>query len=204
MSYDTARQQHIRWLHKQIEEKMSALTEAEVRVSQLRADIEYFKLMLNIHEKANTDASSPDTSIMLNSNESCDAGSNQSQTNKYLFVDNTKYGLADDNKRSPKEMLRIEFANKTLAEVAEIVLNSHNEALTADDIARAIFITENNDEYVRARNSLSTELRRGAREGKWQQIGRGSFASIQAEYLRDKNIVKGHFSTNGNHADIKV
>ncbi|MDZ8110079.1 MAG: hypothetical protein RM338_31400 [Nostoc sp. DedQUE12a] len=201
MSYDTARQQHIRWLHKQIEEKMSALTEAEVRVSQLRADIEYFKLMLNIHEKANTDASSPDTSIMLNSNESCNAGSNQSQTNNYTFVDNTKYGLADDNKRSPKEMLRAEFANKTLAEVAEIVLNSHNEALTADDIARAVFITENNDEYVRARNSLSTELRRGAREGRWQQIGRGSFASIKAEYFSDKNVVTPHFSTNGNRTN---
>lgn len=98
-------------------------------------------------------------------------------------------------------MLRTEFANKTLAEVAEIVLNSRNQALAADDIAQAVFITENNDEYVRARNSLSTELRRGAREGRWQQIGRGSFASIQAEYLSDKNVVNTHFSTNGNRTN---
>lgn len=201
MSYDTARQQHIRWLHKQIEEKISTLTEAEVRVSQLRADIEYFKLMLNIHEKANTDALNQDTSIMLNSDESSNGESNQSQTNNYIFADNAKYGVADDNKRSPKEMLRTEFANKTLAEVAEIVLNSRNEALTADDIARAVFITENNDEYVRARNSLSTELRRGAKEGRWQQIGRGSFASIQAEDLRDQNVVTAHFLTNGNRTN---
>ncbi|MBH8567170.1 hypothetical protein I8748_34330 [Nostoc sp. CENA67] len=201
MSYDTARQQHIRWLHKQIEEKMSALTEAEVRVSQLRADIEYFKLMLNIHEKANTDALSQDTSIMLNSDQSSNGESNQSQTNNLIFADNTKYGVGDDNKRSPKEMLRAEFANKTLAEVAEIVLNRRNEALTADEIARAIFITQDNDEYVRARNSLSTELRRGAREGRWQQIGRGSFASTQVAYLRDKNVVTPHFSTNGNRTN---
>ncbi|QSJ17964.1 hypothetical protein JYQ62_03645 [Nostoc sp. UHCC 0702] len=198
MSYDTARQQHIRWLHKQIEEKMSALTEAEVRVSQLRADIEYFKLMLNIHEKANTDALSQDTSIMLNSDQSSNGESNQSQTSNPIFANNAKYGVGDDNKRSPKEMLRAEFANKTLAEVAEIVLKTRNEALTADEIARTIFITQDNDEYVRARNSLSTELRRGAREGRWQQIGRGSFASIPAAYLSDKNVVTAHFSTNGN------
>ncbi|MEH1829449.1 MAG: hypothetical protein V7L22_29620 [Nostoc sp.] len=197
MSYDTARQQHISWLNKQIEEKMSALAEAEVRLSQLRADIEYFKLMLNIHEKANTDALNQDTSIMLNSDDSSNRESNQSQTNNNTFTDNAKYRVGDDNKRSPKEMLRTEFANKTLAEVAEIVLNSRNEALTADDIARAVFITKKNDEYVRARNSLSTELRRGAREGRWQQIGRGSFASIQAEYLSDKNVATANFSTNG-------
>lgn len=201
MNYDTARQQHIKWLHKQIEEKTAALTEAEVRVSQLRADIEYFKLMLNIHEKANTDALSQDTSIILNSDQSSNEESNQSQTNNPIFADNTKYGVGDDNKRSPKEMLRAEFANKTLAEVAEIVLNSRNEALTADEIARAIFITQGNDEYVRARNSLSTELRRGAREGRWQQIKRGSFASIQVAYLSDKNVVTPHFSTNGNRTN---
>ncbi|MEH1908323.1 hypothetical protein [Nostoc sp.] len=201
MSYDTARQQHISWLNKQIEEKMSTLAEAEVRVSQLQADIEYFKLMLNIHEKANTDALNQDSSIMLNSDESSNRESNQSQTNNNTFADNAKYGVGDDNKRSPKEMLRTEFANKTLAEVAEIVLSSRNEALTAGEIARAIFITENNDEYVRARNSLSTELRRGAREGRWQQIGRGSFASTQAEYLSDQNVVTSHFSTNGNRTN---
>lgn len=76
-------------------------------------------------------------------------------------------------------MLRAEFTNKTLAEVAEIVLDRRNEAFRADDIAQVVFVTEDEDEYARARNSLSTELRRGAKEGRWQQVRRGFFASRQ-------------------------
>lgn len=197
MSYDTARQQHIKWIQKQIEEKMSTLTEAEERVSQLKADIEYFKLMLDIHQKANTDALSQDALIASNFDQSYNKESKQIQTNNSGLTGNVQNGVTEDNKRSPKEMLRAEFANKTLAEVAEILLNSRHEVLTADDIARDIFLTENNDEYVRARNSLSTELRRGAKEGRWKQIGRGSFASIKSENLQDKNLVPAYFSTNG-------
>ncbi|WP_427156819.1 hypothetical protein ACQFX9_15515 [Aliinostoc sp. HNIBRCY26] len=197
MSYDTARQQHIKWIQQQIEEKIFALTEAENCVSQLKADIEYFKLMLNIHENANTDALSQDTLINSNSDQSHNKGLNSIQTSNFGFLGNGKNGVEDDRKRSPKEMLRAEFADKTLAELAEFVLNSRNEPMTADDIAQYIFMTQDNDEYVRARNSLSTELRRGAKEGRWKQIGRGSFVSIKSDSLRDKNIVPAYFSTNG-------
>jgi hypothetical protein len=197
MSYDTARQQHIKWIQQQIEEKIFALTEAENRVSQLKADIEYFKLMLNIHENANTDALSQDTLILPHSEQNSNKESHSIQTSNSGLVGNGKNGVEDDRKRSPKEMLRVEFADKTLADVAELVLNSRNEPMTADDIAHYIFMTQDNDEYIRARNSLSTELRRGAKEGRWKQIGRGSFISIKSESLRDKNIVPAYFSTNG-------
>ncbi|HEY9799209.1 MAG TPA: hypothetical protein V6D25_02535 [Leptolyngbyaceae cyanobacterium] len=201
MSYDTAHQQHIKWIQKQIEEKISALSEAEERVSQLKADIVYFKLMLDVHQKANTDALSQDALIASNFDQGSNKESEQIQTNNSGLTGNVQNGVTEDNKRSPKEMLRAEFANKTLAEVAEILLNSRHEVLTADDIAQDIFLTENNDEYVRARNSLSTELRRGAKEGRWKQIGRGSFASIESENLQDKNLVPAYFSTNGSRTN---
>ncbi|MBD2490567.1 hypothetical protein [Aulosira sp. FACHB-615] len=201
MSYDTARQQHIKWIQQQIQEKMSTLTEVEELVSQLKADIEYFKLMLDIHEKANADALSQNTFIVYNYNQSPNQESKQIQTSNPKLASDFHNGVRDDNKRSPKEMLRAEFANKTLAEVADILLNSQNQALTADEIAREIFLTENNEEYVRARNSLSTELRRGAKEGRWKQIGRGSFASIQSKNLQDENLVTAYLSTNGSRTN---
>lgn len=199
MAYDTARQQHIEWLQQQVEDKRAALAEAQARVSQLQADIKYYELMLNIHQKANADALGQDASLISNSNVNSNGVSQKSKQNKYFSTDdNLNNGAGNNNKRSPKEMLRAEFTNKTLAEVAEIVLNSRNEALSADDIAQVVFLTEDDDEYMRARNSLSTELRRGAKEGKWQQIGRGSFASSQfAEDLTDESLVHEHFSNDG-------
>lgn len=199
MAYDTARQQHIEWLQQQVEDKKAALAEAEAYVSQLRADIKYFDLMLSIHQKANADALGLDAPVVSNSNGSSN-GVSQDNPNKYLFTgDDIKNTAGNDNKRSPKEMLRAEFTNKTLVEVASIALNSSNEALSADNIAKVVFLTKDDDEYMRARNSLSTELRRGAKERRWKQIGRGSYASNQfIEDLTDKSLVKGYFSNNGN------
>lgn len=80
------------------------------------------------------------------------------------------------NQRNPKDMFKPEFFRKTLGDAALTILDSCNHPLNSDQITKRLFDYRSEDEYQRAKNSLSTELRRGAKEGKWKKIGRGFFA----------------------------
>ncbi|HEY9864305.1 MAG TPA: hypothetical protein V6D21_09045 [Candidatus Obscuribacterales bacterium] len=80
------------------------------------------------------------------------------------------------NQRNPKDMFKPEFFRKTLGDAALIILDSCNHPLNSDQITKRLFDYRSEDEYQRAKNSLSTELRRGAKEGRWKKIGRGFFA----------------------------
>ncbi len=85
------------------------------------------------------------------------------------------------NKRSPKDMLLPKYKGQTLGDIAEKILNSVKQSLDVDSITEVIFDTQNGDEYFRARNSLATELRRGAKDGRWQKTSPGCFQAIGVE-----------------------
>lgn len=80
------------------------------------------------------------------------------------------------NQRNPKDMFKPEFSRKTLGDAALMILDSCNHPLHSDEITKRLFDYRSEDEYQRAKNSLSTELRRGAKEGRWKKIERGFFA----------------------------
>jgi hypothetical protein len=165
MNHDIARKQHAAWLRGQVEVTQSSLNEAEAMVAHLRAELAYFDGAL----KQITGKLSDQALETVTQGES-----------KLSFVDisrsETKRNVVTDQ-RSPKEMLRTEFLNQTLADVIWQVLNSYKKPVNADGVAQVIFDTRDNAAYGRARNSLSTELRRGVKEGRWKQVGRGLFVA---------------------------
>ncbi|NES22747.1 MAG: hypothetical protein F6K41_28465, partial [Symploca sp. SIO3E6] len=83
----------------------------------------------------------------------------------------------DVEKRNPKDMLRSEFKNMTLGDAALSIIEKCDYLLNPEQIADKIFEPQSEDERLRARNSLATELRRGAKDGKWKKIGRGLYVS---------------------------
>ena len=83
--------------------------------------------------------------------------------------------------RSPMDMIRHEFKGMRLGHIAAEVLDDQLIPLTTTELTRLIYETKNNDEFSRARNSLSTELRNGVKDShsKWKKIGRNAYASLQ-------------------------
>lgn len=95
------------------------------------------------------------------------------------------------SERRPKEMLRPEYLNKTLVEVAQEILENQNKVMGIDDIAKQAFAVKDEEEYERAKNSLAAELRRGAKDGKWKQAERGKFMSLNVDFTLDEDLPKG-------------
>lgn len=95
-----------------------------------------------------------------------------------------KHILYPTNERAPMEMVRPYFQPEGDAKrgLNEIILRALNDSLgqpvTTDDLVRKIYDTRTDDEFNRARNSLSSELRRGAKDGKWRKLGRSFYASL--------------------------
>ena len=83
-------------------------------------------------------------------------------------------------KRNPTEMLRDEYKGMKLGDIAAKVLSDKQSPMTTTELSRIIYNAESDDELGRARNSLSTELRAGAkaRNPRWRKIGRYAYASL--------------------------
>jgi len=82
--------------------------------------------------------------------------------------------------RSPMEMLRDEHKGMRLGDIIAKVLNDRSAPLTTAELTRLIYDAESEDEFNRARNSLSTELRVGAKgeNPKWQKVGRYAYSRL--------------------------
>jgi hypothetical protein len=81
------------------------------------------------------------------------------------------------HQRSPMEMKRPQYVGLTFAESIEKVLNDRQQPMLVDRIVDAIFDAESEEEFGRAKNSLSVELRRGA-EGehkRWKKLSRNIY-----------------------------
>ena len=83
-------------------------------------------------------------------------------------------------KRNPTEMLRNEYKGMKLGDIAAKVLSDKQSPMTTTELSRIIYDAESDDELSRARNSLSTELRAGAkaRSPRWRKIGRYAYTIV--------------------------
>lgn len=82
--------------------------------------------------------------------------------------------------RSPMEMLRPQFKGMQLGDIVELVLDNSQQPLTITEIGRIIYDSNDKEEFARARNSLSAELRSGATKtpARWIKKGRSAYAPI--------------------------
>ena len=80
------------------------------------------------------------------------------------------------DKRNPRDMLLSQFIPMTLAEAIEGVLGEYNRPVTPEQVAKKMLQPQlAEDDFKRARHSLASEMRRGAKDGKWKKYGRGLF-----------------------------
>jgi hypothetical protein len=82
--------------------------------------------------------------------------------------------------RNPIAMLRGEYKGMKLADIAAKVLSAEPAPLTTTQLTQRIYCTRSNDEFERARNSLSTELRVGAKSSnpRWRKCGRYAYCGL--------------------------
>ena len=86
----------------------------------------------------------------------------------------------NEEKRTPMEMIRPEYKGMKLPDIAAKVLNQNFRLLTTTELTRFIYETKTVDEFDRARNSLSSELRSGVKvqSPRWKKVGRNAYAAI--------------------------
>lgn len=82
--------------------------------------------------------------------------------------------------RNPIAMIRSEYKGMKLADIAAKVLGAASTPLTTTELTQTIYCTRSNDEFERARNSLSTELRVGAKSSnpRWRKCGRYAYCGL--------------------------
>jgi len=203
MVYDAAHQQHLEWLQAQLAQQDSKLAEAQAIVAQLQESVAYFRNAIAVVRTSEpnltlTEKLPEQSSFTTNGTKEVvglvteNGNLNGGETASIIISDNEDSDLKDDregketeeaNKRSPKDMLLAEFREQTLGDIAEEKLKaSGGKPLSSDELTEMIFETRSKDEYFRARNSLSAELRRGAKEERWKKVGRGIFViDVQPE-----------------------
>jgi hypothetical protein len=203
MAYDAAHQQHLEWLQDQLAQQESKLAEAQAIVAQLQESVAYFRDAIAVVRRSEpnltlTEKLPEQSSFTTNGTKEVvglvteNGNLNGGETASIIISDNEDSDLKDDregketeeaNKRSPKDMLLAEFREQTLGDIAQKKLKaSGGKPLSSDELTEMIFETRSKDEYFRARNSLSAELRRGANEKRWKKVGRGIFViDLQSE-----------------------
>jgi hypothetical protein len=87
-------------------------------------------------------------------------------------------GVAEN--RMPADMVRVEYKGMKLADIIATVLAKSSSPLTPKDVTALIYDTNSPEEFDRARSSVSTEMRSGAKgqAPKWQKIGRSAYAPL--------------------------
>ena len=94
-----------------------------------------------------------------------------------------------DLKRNPMEMVKPKFKGMQLGDIVELVLEQHQTALTTTEISRIIYDPQDKEEFARARNSLSAELRSGATRTppRWYKKGRSTY--VAPSHLRVPQVL---------------
>jgi len=194
MAQDVAREQHVKWLKEQIDQQKSELAEVQAKAVQLKASIVYYEGMLAL--VAPEEVASTPTDMLSETEALTWNGGRVASTSSLAADEHLKGGLpnislaSEDaslekassqnrHQRSPMEMKRPQYEGLTFAESIERVLNDHPESMRVDQIVEAIFDAASEEEFWRAKNSLSVELRRGAepQHKRWKKLGRNLYAS---------------------------
>jgi hypothetical protein len=90
--------------------------------------------------------------------------------------------------RHPMAMLHSPYKGMKLGDVAALVLSQSSQPLTTAELTRLIYDTQTEEEFERARNSLSAELRSGVRgeSPRWRKIGRFAYAACSLSTVSAK------------------
>ncbi|MGL5063543.1 MAG: hypothetical protein ACRC62_26470 [Microcoleus sp.] len=84
----------------------------------------------------------------------------------------------------PSEMVKPEFRGLTQEEIITKVLSDNpSEKFTIPSLAEIIYQCENDDDFLRTKNSIASTLRRGAAKGKWLKTGRGFFQATPTDKI---------------------
>ncbi|MEG3920035.1 hypothetical protein QUA07_12955 [Microcoleus sp. T3_A4] len=193
MAQDLAREQLVKWLTEQIDQQKSELAEVQAKAVQLKESILYYESTLaqvapdEVASKP-TDVVSETETLTLNESQVASTSSLGAEEHLKGGLANVSFAFEDAglekaisqnrHQRNPVEIKRPQYLGLTFAESIEKVLNAHQEPMLADGIVEAIFDAESEEEFWRAKNSLSVELRRGAETHKrWKKLGRNLYAS---------------------------
>ena len=185
MDYYAARQQHLEWLQENLAQEEAKLAEAQALVIQLQGSITYYRQA--IEQLAPRSLESPDSNSFQRDNSSQE-NSNSRKVGEHPNLlegsasqpENDYFDKEGEERRKPKDMMRPQYKKegKTLGDVIQEFLEAKiGKALGSEYITREIFEVLSDEDFQRAKNSLSAELRRGAKEGRWKQVGRGSFTA---------------------------
>lgn len=192
MAQDVGREQHVKWLKEQIAQQKSELAEVQAKAVQLKASIVYYEGMLALvapEEVASTptDMLSETETLTLNGSPVASTSSLGADEHLKGGIPNVSSAFEDAgvekasyknrHQRNPVQMKRRQYKELTFAESIEKVLNDRQKPMLVDHIVEAIFDAESEEEFWRAKNSLSVELRRGAETHKWKKVARKTYAS---------------------------
>jgi hypothetical protein len=211
MTDNPAHQQHIQWLQTQLAQQKqdleaaeSKLAETKALVEQKRESVAYYQSMLDAvvsdeissssclsgtassvpGNTSNQNGSRATSSIPVYGDKDCEDMKLEKEEVEDEELEDEEF--KEENKRKPKDMLRPEFKNMTLGDAAQEIIDQNRSALKPEQIAEQMFDPKSEEERQRAKNSLATELRRGAKDGRWKKIDRGFFVS---------NLVNMHSKT---------
>ncbi|MEG4520679.1 MULTISPECIES: hypothetical protein [unclassified Microcoleus] len=193
MAQDVAHEQHVKWLKEQIDQQKSELAEVEAKAVQLKASIVYYEHMLAVaHQEVAstlTDIPSETEALALNGGQVASTSSLAGDEDLKGGLPNISLASEDASlekassqnrpQRSPMDMKRPLYVGLTFAESIEKILNDRQQPMLVDQIVEVIFDTESAEEFWRAKNSLSVELRRGAEPQykRWKKLSRNIYAS---------------------------
>jgi hypothetical protein len=196
MAQDVGREQHVKWLKEQIAQRKSELAEVQAEAVELKASIVYYEGMLALVAPGEVASTPTDTDVFSETETLTLNGSQVASTSSFCAGEHLKGGVPNVNlgsegaglekassqnrlQRNPGEMKRPQYVGLTFAESIEKVLNDSQEPMLVDRIVEAIFDAEPGEEFFRAKNSLSGELRRGAQPQykRWKKLSRNIYAS---------------------------
>lgn len=159
MEDPTGEQQVIQWLQGNLKQKESKLDGLEVQIQnllavkeKLQAEIGYLRGTLQI---AQSDINVSKTNI------------------PEVTACQTENQLTSINERgTPEDWLHQDYKILGSRDAAAEVLAEQQEAIDVDALVKTLYDTKDEEEFRRAKNSLSSTLRRGAEAGMWEKVGR--------------------------------
>lgn len=160
----------MRWKTKEetqteLAERLSYLTQLEEEFRALQVTIQAVRESIQVRQEYLSDSES-----------------NSSGSSDPMIDSDSATSAALRQHRSPMEMLRSDYKGMKLGDIAAMVLSKKQVPLTTTELCRLIYDTKSSDEFDRARNSLSAELRTGSKgeDCRWKKVGRYAYASLTA------------------------
>lgn len=88
-----------------------------------------------------------------------------------------------ERRGTPEDWLFPQFKPLGSKKAIEQILEEIKAPVEIEDLVKALYDTKSDDEFKRARNSLSAGLRRGAEEGFWKKIGRSFYEANSVKLI---------------------